>query len=211
MKDTLIILKGANQPIEAPHRHAYLGEERVLQFVDGYNSFFNNYKERKDTDVYIMDGTIDSLDSIDDRIKKIVPSYVKYELHLKNEYGAQNNGAGDIETWRLHESLLKKYKWTLHFEPRTTLRSFEFFKDFYSNKRSLFTLDDTGQQFYTGIFSIESDLLVDFSKMDLDRMVQHRINIEKALHDYMQDKPKEILESVGVLWLDKGSSSSYYF
>ena len=200
----------AYHPAKAPHRHSFAGEERITQFINGYNSFFSGFKEKENTDVYIMDGTIDSLDLMDDRIKEIIPDYVKYELHLKNEYGAKNNGAGLIETWRLHTDLLKKYKWIVHFEPRTTLRSFDFFKDFYSDKRSLFTLDDTGQQFYTGLFSIESDLLIDFSKFDLDQMVQRGTNIEKALHDYMKDKPKETIESLGVIWFDKGTLSSYY-
>ena len=211
MKDTLIILSGAYSPTAAPHRHSYIGEERVLQFLNGYNSFFNNFKGREDTDVYVMDGTIDSTESIDDRIKEVIPDYVTYELHLNNKYGAQNNGAGVIETWRLHEDLLKKYKWIIHFEPRTVLRGFDFFNHFYSNKKSLFALDNTGQQFYTGLFSISSELLLDFSTLDLDVMIQHQLGIEKAFYDYMQNKPKEIVDSVGIVWFDKSTEKSYYF
>ena len=211
MKDTLIILSSAYSPALASHRHSYTGEERILQFLDGYNSFFKEFKERGDTDVYVMDGTIDSLESIDNRIKEVIPDYVTYELHLNNKYGSQNNGAGVIETWRLHEDLLKKYKWIIHFEPRTVLRSFDFFNHFYSNKKNLFVLDNTGQQFYTGLFSISSELLLDFADLDLDQMVQQSISLEKVFHDYMRDKPKEMVESVGALWFDKYSQSSYYF
>ena len=211
MKDTVIILKSAYNPAQAAHRHTHTGEERVLQFINGYNSFFKNFKEREDTDVFVMDGTIDSVDLIDERIKKIVPSYVKYELHLRNKYGALNNGAGDIETWRFHEELLKQYKWIVHFEPRTSLRTFLFFKNFYENKRSLFALDNTGNQFYTGLFSISTELLLDFSRLDLDGMVENSVSIEKILHDYMDNKPKEIVESAGVVWFDRHSTRSYYF
>ena len=211
MKDTLITLSTAYCPAKAPHRHSYTGEDRINQFINGYNSFFNNFKKRPETDVCIIDGTIDSLELIDERIKEIIPSYVDYKLHLKNEYGAQNNGAGMIETWRLHEEMLKKYKWIIHFEPRTTLRSFDFFNKFYADKRNLFALDNTGQQFYTGLFSISPTLLLDFSSLDLEGMVRESISIEKILFEYMKDKPKEIIESVGVLWFDKYSASSYYF
>ena len=126
MKDTLISLSTAYYPAKSSHRHSYTGEDRISQFINGYNSFFVNFKERPDTDVCVIDGTINSLDLIDDRIKEIIPSYVDYELHLKNEYGARNNGAGMIETWRLYEEMLKKYKWIIHFEPRTSLRTFSF-------------------------------------------------------------------------------------
>ena len=211
MKDTLIILSSAYFPASVPHRHSYTGEERILQFFDGYSSFFNSFEEREDTDVYIMDGTIDSPDLIDDRIKEIIPNYVNYELHLKNEYGAENNGAGVIETWRLHEPLLKNYKWIVHFEPRTTLRNYVFFENFYSNKRSLFALDNTGHQYYTGLFSITTELLLDFSTLNLGAMIQHRLGIEKVLYDYMQNKPKEIVDSVGIVWFDNASETSYYF
>ena len=153
MKDTLIILSSAYSPAPSPHRHTYTGEERVLQFLNGYNSFFNNF----------------------------------------------------------HGDLLKKYKWIIHFEPRTVLSSFDFFNYFYSNKKNLFALDNTGQQFYTGLFSISSELLLDFADLDLDQMVQQSISLEKVFHDYMRDKPKEMVESAGVLWFDKCSQSSYYF
>ena len=159
-----------------------------IRFLLG--SFFVNFKERPDTDVCVIDGTINSLDLIDDRIKEIIPSYVDYELHLKNEYGARNNGAGMIETWRLYEEMLKKYKWIIHFEPRTSLRTFSFFKNFYKNKRNLFTLDNTGNQFYTGLFSISTELLLDFSRLDLDEMVENSVSIEKTLHDYMDNNKK---------------------
>lgn len=211
MKDTLIILSGAYSPAASPHRHTHIGEERVLQFLNGYNSFFNNFKGREDTDVYVMDGTIDSTELIDDRIKEVIPDYATYELHLNNKYGAQNNGAGVIETWRLHGDLLKKYKWIIHFEPRTVLRSFDFFNHFYSNKKNLFVLDNTGQQFYSGLFSVSSELLLDFADLDLEQMVQQGIGLEKALHDYMQNKPKEIVDSAGIVWFDKATEKSYYF
>ena len=211
MKDTLITLSTAYHPAKSPHRYSYTGEDRINQFIKGYNSFFDNFKKRPDTDICVMDGTINSLDLIDERVRKIIPSYVNYELHLKNEYGARNNGAGMIEAWKLHEEMLKKYKWIIHFEPRTYLRSFDFFNKFYADKRSLFTLDNTGQQFYTGLFSISSTLLLDFSSLDLNGMVRESASIEKILFEYMQEKPKEIIESVGVVWFDKCSASSYYF
>jgi len=211
MKDTLISLSTAYYPAKSSHRFSYSGEDRVGQFINGYSSFFDNFKPTEDTDVYIMDGTIDSVDSIDLRIREIIPKHVKYELHLKNDYGTKNNGAGVIETWRLHEDLLKEYKWIIHFEPRTVLRGFDFFNHFYSNKKSLFALDNTGQQFYTGLFSISSELLLDFADLDLDQMVQQSIGLEKALHDYMQNKPKEIVDSVGIVWFDKSTEKSYYF
>lgn len=211
MKDTVIILKSAYNPAEAPNRHTHTGEERVLQFINGYNSFFKNFKERDDTDVFVMDGTIDSVDLIDERIKKIIPSYVKFKLRLNNKYGVFNNGAGDIETWRFYEDLLKQYKWIVHFEPRTSLITFSFFKNFYRGKRNLFALDNTGNQFYTGLFSISTELLLNFSRLDLDWMVENSISIEKILHDYMNDKPKEIVESAGVVWFDKYSALSHYF
>jgi hypothetical protein len=211
MKDTLITLSTAYHPAKSSHRYSYTGEDRINQFVNGYNSFFDNFEKRPETDVCIMDGTIDSLDLIDERVKEIIPPYVNYKLYLKNQYGALNNGAGMIETWKFYEETLKKYKWIIHFEPRTTLRSFDFFNQFYADKRNLFTLDNTGQQFYTGLFSISSTLLLDFSRLDLDKMVRESISIEKILFEYMKDKPKEIIESVGVLWFDKYSASSYYF
>lgn len=211
MKDTLISLSTAYYPAKSPHRYSYTGEDRINQFINGFNSFFDNFKKRPDTDVCVMDGTINSLDLIDERIIEIIPSYVNYELHLKNEYGARNNGAGIIEAWNLHEEMLKKYKWIIHFEPRTTLRNFDFFNKFYADKRSLLALDDTGQQFYTGLFSLSTELLLNFSRLDLDWMVENSISIEKILYDYMNDKPKEIVESAGVVWFDKCSASSYYF
>jgi hypothetical protein len=183
------------------------GKERINQYINGFNAFFQ-YKEilkNYNVDVYITDNTISENDSLPNEILEVIPENVKIITCINNHYGCFNKGAGDIEQWRYCKSLIEKYKWFIHFEPRQLLLNFNFIQNFLENPRNLFTTDSTNRQFNTGLFCINvKDFFYFINSINLNIMVQNWISIEKMLFDFVKINkiPYYTASKMELIWYD---------
>mgnify|MGYP003137585498 FL=1 len=116
------------------------GEERILQYSEGFKIFFNFYKNYYDRyeDVYIVDNTLKDISHVDKRIKNEIPANVNIIFTQKNEHGKLNKGAGILENWMEVESLASNYEFVFHFEPRLKLKSTKIFDQFAKEKKTTF-------------------------------------------------------------------------
>lgn len=179
------------------------GEERILQYLDGLDKFFQ-YSKVSDFDVVIVDNTITKDSPLDIRIANIAHKNNAHVISCdKNEYGCRNKGAGIIEQWRYCKGYMLKYDWIIHFEPRQLLRHFDFLDSFFLNPRNLF--NRIFNFFHTGLFAVERKTLINFiNVVSLDWMVNSSTSIEYLIHDYFIDNNYKFhtIQDSGILWHD---------
>ena len=172
------------------------GPERIQQYVNGLNKFFEYYDifEKHNIDIYITDNSVSIEDNLPDKILNILPANVKIINSLNNKFGSINKGSGLIEQWIYCKEIIEKYEWIIHFEPRQLLLNFNFINNFLENPRNLFkiinscflTKKQITTHFYTGLFCIETDKLIDYCfNINLYNMVNNNISIEYDLYNYM--------------------------
>ena len=160
------------------------GTERIKQFVDGLNKFFE-FNKNNEFDVLITDNTISDDNKLPQEILNIIPDKCKIITCLNNNYGCINKGAGDIEQWIYNNALIKKYKWFIHFEPRQLLQTNNFINSFLENPRNLFNKSNTVEAFNTGLFCIEIKTLLDYIKeVSPKSLVDKTEGIEYSLYNY---------------------------
>ena len=188
---------------------------RTQQYIDGLNTVFqyNNIIKNHDIDVYIVDNTIKNDETLPREILNIIPSNVHLSLCLKNELGKKNKGAGLIDTWKYNKDLIQKYDWIIHFEPRQSLKSFQFVESFLKEPRNLFTININVEHFNTGLFCISKENLLNYiNNCDLNKMVDNSISIEDDLYKYFQDNKinYDTLEKMDLLWF-AGDNNTYHY
>lgn len=188
---------------------------RTQQYIDGLNTVFqyNNIIKNHDIDVYIVDNTIKNDETLPREILNIIPSNVHLSLCLKNELGKKNKGAGLIDTWKYNKDLIQKYDWIIHFEPRQSLKSFQFVESFLKEPRNLFTININVEHFNTGLFCISKENLINYiNNCDLNKMVNNSISIEDDLYKYFQDNKinYDTLEKMDLLWF-AGDNNTYHY
>jgi hypothetical protein len=188
---------------------------RTQQYIDGLNTVFqyNNIIKNHDIDVYIVDNTIKNDETLPREILNIIPSNVNLSLCLKNELGKKNKGAGLIDTWKYNKDLIQKYDWIIHFEPRQSLKSFQFVENFLKEPRNLFTININVEHFNTGLFCISKENLLNYiNNCDLNKMVNNSISIEDDLYKYFQDNKinYDTLEKMDLLWF-AGDNNTYHY
>jgi hypothetical protein len=189
-------------------------EDRVSQVVSGLDSFFKmtgDLKEKFEVHFLFVDNTIGCKEDIPEQIIKILEKNSSEILLLnKNYYGSRNKGAGLIESWREHIDIILKYKWFLHFEPRTYIKKECFITEFCKSPRNLFKVFSENEvvipHFYTGIFFIDPKKLDSFiSSSDLESMVSQSVSIEYSLKDFMDQDPEgysNYNKKLHIIWHD---------
>jgi hypothetical protein len=193
------------------------GEERVVQFIEGFKSFFKlaeKYLENYE-DVYVVDNTITDKSEIDKRILEVIPKDVNFILINKNQYGKLNKGAGDIEAWIANEKIISKYKYIFHHEPRQILLNFNLYKSFLEHQTNTFCQNEptkiNKQQFWTGTWIMDTKLLKKYTKHTTpEKMVNNSISIEFDLFEFFKNKEYTKLEEAGVLWHDQGGKKDWF-
>ena len=160
-------------------------ENRMKQYENGFRKFFEYNFTEKNIDVYIIDNSIKSIENIPPNILNTVPNNVTFICHTNNQYGCKNKGAGLIENWLVCKEVLKQYDWIIHFEPRQLLKNFDFFDSFFKNPRNLFTMGKENNHFNTGLFCIQTNILLNYiSTVNLQEMVFKYISIEYDIYDF---------------------------
>jgi hypothetical protein len=188
-------------------------QDRLEQYLDGLKTFFDFYnKYNCKTPIMIIDNTINDK-GIDKNILNIIPENVIFKIFNSNVFGSLNKGAGLIESWLYLQDDLLKYDNIIHFEPRLKLLDFNFFESYFNNPRNLFTTNNTIKHFNTGLFTLNSNVLIEFSKsINLKEMTEQRISIEYIIYDYIFDHniSYDIVDKMGVIWHDEVQKKSLY-
>jgi hypothetical protein len=189
------------------------GEERIQQYVKGLVKFFeyNDVLKKHDVDIYVVDNSIKDGDSLPQDILAILPDNVKINTCFKNEFGSKNKGAGLIEQWLYCKDIIEKYDWFIHFEPRQLLLNFNFINDFLEKPRNLFKTSIV-TSFYTGIFAIETKVLLKFSNaIYLHEMCRLSKSIEYILYDYFIhfEIPFDHREKIELEWHDVAANQLF--
>ena len=192
------------------------GEERMQQYVKGLTKFFeyNDTFKKYNVDIYIVDNSIKDGNRLPLEILNILPANVKINTSLNNTFGAINKGAGLIEQWLYCKDIIAQYDWFIHFEPRQLLLNFNFINDFLENPRNLFTFGGGRICFYTGLFCIQiNNLLNYYQNIDLPNMISRSISIEYDLFNYFKHNniQYDILDKMELVWFDITTKKSYYF
>lgn len=179
-------------------------KERIIQYLNG----IKKVKElNPESDIYISDNS-NYLNEKSDILQYLIENNIHIIKDAPNNYGKINKGAGLIENWKHNISLLKKYEYIIHFEPRLLLIDNYFINNFLENKRNLFTLNHPilMPHFNTGLFTIKSDILINYiNTIKINVFCNNSISIETDLINYFKNNniSYHILDKLNVYWFDK--------
>ena len=187
------------------------GEERVLQYADGFKKFFNIYKNYSNyyNNIHIVDNTIKNISELDKRIKNEIPENANFVFTQKNNYGKFNKGAGILENWHEIEKLTSNYEFIFHFEPRLKLNSGKIFDTFIKERKTTF-LSHTIEQFKTGFIVFKN---VDFKKYLSQRKAEDLCHpytsLEDDIYHFFKENKKDftLIDKSDILWHDSAINS----
>tara|TARA_B100000676_G_scaffold63045_1_gene62429 strand:+ start:14671 stop:15399 length:729 start_codon:yes stop_codon:yes gene_type:complete len=230
-KDIIFELRCAFNSKEFKHK-SYVndGEERVLQFVEGFKSFFYHFNKHVGfyENVYVIDNTVNDKSEVDKRILNAIPSEANIIFSYKktkNKHGQNNKGAGLIESWEANWPVFRNYKYVFFHEPRQKMLNFNLYKNFLQNPTNTFG-KYVPRQFNTGSWFMEIKTLKEYiTYRNAESMSENNITIEADLYDFFNGlddryKPKGnwappldlslikkreycMLEKINVLWYDQ--------
>lgn len=190
----------SKKDIEIRYEQYYNGLKKVLDF---------DFKSKK-CDLYVLDNTLKNLEQIPKDILSILETNsVEIILSNQNAYGMHNKGAGDIENLKPFIDKIKLYEWFIHFEPRQLLVSFQFFENFFTAPRNLFTLNknpNAPPHFNTGLYACRTNEIIKFISLfdenKLEEMVKNKISIEYILYNFFHRNniQYDTLEKMDLLW-----------
>lgn len=175
---------------------------RIDQYVDGLTTLFQYIDRFNGVDIYFIDNTVRSSESINERILATLPQRVIVINDDMNRYGPRNKGAGLIEQWTYVRKIIGQYRWIIHFEPRMKIKKFDVFEMMLERPRNIFHVDPVDKiQVHTGFFMIASETLLDFIEVcTAETLCASGLSIEAVLYDYFKRNQLEY-ELVNDLYL----------
>lgn len=180
------------------------GSERIQQFVDGLNKFFE-FNRNNEFDVFITDNTISKDIVLPQEILDIIPDKCKIIYDMNNDYGCINKGSGVIEQWNYNKDFFKNYEWLIYFEPRQLLQTNNFINSFLENPRNLFTIGNEQNHFNTGLFCIEVKILLNYIKeVSPKSLIDRNEGIEYSIYNYFikNDINFDTRDKMELIWND---------
>ena len=187
------------------------GEKRILQYVEGFKSFFNFYRKYLNSyeSVYVVDNTLKDISHLDERIINEIPEAVQYVFTQKNNYGKINKGAGVLENWHALKETIFQYEFMFHYEPRLLIKTPEIFNRFIKERKTTF-LEHEIEQFKTGALIIKTS---DFKKYLQSRNAEmlRRLNtsIEDDIYNFFKNDKHDftLIKNSGILRYDSAINS----
>lgn len=177
---------------------------RIKQYIKGLNSLKKNYSNMKKIDFIYVDNTLENSKHIPQGIKLNLPSNCRLLVKFNNYYGKYNKGAGDIEMWKSYLSIIKRYEFFFHYEPRMILKDFSFIKSFLENPRNFFSIAVKSKQVKTGYFGVNTKDFTRFiTKTNLNDMIFNKISIENLMYNFFKNKKSEFIKKEFFLWHDQ--------
>jgi hypothetical protein len=183
-------------------------EVRYKQYFDGIKKIYEINKD-KNIDIYISDNSdfFNKNTNIKEYIKTTSIIIIK---DVTNNYGKINKGSGLIENWLYNKDILREYEWIIHFEPRQLLQSNIFIDSFLENPRNLFTMGKNMIHFNTGLFCINSKVLLDFiNEITPEKLVNNNMSIEYVIYDFIKNNniDYKITDKMDLIWFPTGEQS----
>jgi len=176
---------------------------RLKRIIKGVEKFL---EKKYDHDIIFVDNTIPKEKEINKDLKNLlIDNNIKIVHDFKNHYGGKNKGAGLIESWLFIKNILENYDYILYFEPRLYLENFDFINNFLEKPRNLFVYGAGNNHFFTGLFSIQSSLLINYiSNFKQVKDYNRLSSIEYHIFKYIKNNSQyETLEKANVIWHDK--------
>ena len=194
---------------------------RQAQYISGICDIHERFSDIKNLDLFIADNTINNEVELNpllrEALEKIAPERKFFKLD--NDYGRLNKGCGLIAQWKnILPNIQSGYDFIIHYEPRQTLKSQEFFERFLKDRTNMFKEDAViaykfriflfrYHHFQTGLFACHTETLLNFAKnQDLSKMVKKSQSIERLLYMYFKIGciKYERVDQLGILW-DSGN------
>ena len=196
------------------NKDTYIGNERIQQYINGLNKFFEYIEimNNHNVDIYIFDNTIGKNDTLPKELLEIIPSNVKVIHDHANKYGGINKGAGLIESWLYLKNIIDQYDYLIHFEPRQLLINFDFIESFLQNNDNLFTLGQGNKHFNTGLFCINCKILLSFIvNVNIHNMLH--ISIEYMLFDFLNENNIQytIVDKMNLIWYPYSVKTPFFW
>ena len=203
------------------NRMSNKGTERINQYINGLNKFFEyiEFLKKFDVDVYIFDNSIDKNEKLPQELLDIIPDGVTILNDNVNNYGSKNKGAGLVESWIYLENIIAKYDFLIHFEPRQLLQNFNFIQYFLENQENLFTIGknllaygNNMNHFNTGLFCVRCSTLIDYiNNLDINVMINNSISIEYDIYNFFKNNkiPYNVRDKMELVWFDNATNCEY--
>ncbi len=225
-KRYLVILPTAFNP--SKRLIASFEKKRIYQYINGLEKIYEISNAYKELDFVLVDNTISPNWQIPGELNKAIEKIprLKKIFFFDNELPSRNKGCGNIIAWRkvFEEIDISQYEYCIHFEPRQQLLNFSFFKQFikklgnyfrimtYRKKAStknwairciLKLIPLYGQQFHTGLFSLETKLFTKYAfQVDINYFAEKKICLEDDMFKKLRNKNIIRVEKLGLLWHD---------
>tara|TARA_B110000495_G_C22972936_1_gene571207 strand:+ start:520 stop:1164 length:645 start_codon:yes stop_codon:yes gene_type:complete len=174
-------------------------ELRIKQYISGIQQIRDL---NPDIEIYISDNS-NYLNKPSNILDIIQQNKIKIIKNTPNKYGHINKGSGLLENWQYNLSIIEKYEYIIHFEPRQLLKSNYFIDTFLKNPSNLFTLGSNKIHFNTGLFCLKSiDLLKFIKQVHPNDLIQNNSSIEYILYQYIHKNniSYEVLDKMDLLW-----------
>ncbi len=113
-------------------------ENRINDYVNGLQSFFDKLGDNKKCDVVFVENTYDSEKDLPKEILDIIPEGTFLFVKKKNDYGKINKGGGIVEMWKEYLDKISEYDYFFYYEPRMILDDSSFLQSFLGNPRNYF-------------------------------------------------------------------------
>lgn len=204
-------------------------EERIAQYVRGFQQVANLVRLHPEFDVFSVDSTIADSADIDPRLMSALNdiSTLKEKCFFNdNSLGKKNKGAGLITQFKKVLPLIsKEYEYVISFEPRQELENYNFFEQFLLDRQSYFRLEKVRAKKYrifpfllvqvmTGLFAMRrNDLEKYVLQVNLSWMVIRRISIERNLYKFLYRSGISFgrVARLNLLWHDTANNTVVEF
>ena len=190
-------------------------ENRINDYVNGLQSFFDKLGDNEKYDVVFVENTYDSEKDLPKEILDIIPEGTFLFIKKKNDYGKINKGGGIIEMWKEYLDKISEYDYFFYYEPRMILDDPSFLQSFLENPRNYFCIEDNTQfeAVKTGYFGVKvKDFLEYCDSIDLEKFVKDGINIENSMRSFFEKKDTDFEKDIKYCvrrWYDNSGGFGY--
>lgn len=195
---TLLILCSSfviKEPLIFKHKiDLQYSQSRVDQYIAGFNSLskfriFDLFEKN-----LIVDNTVATKKNIPSNLLSAIDDRAEYYLFKENKLGLLNKGAGVLDSLLRIKSIVELYDFIVYFEPKLKLVDNQFFKKFIENPGNIFYKEENYPQFKSGYFSSTcSDFLELIDYIDIEEMIEKKINLENLLYNFYINRSPVLL------------------
>lgn len=223
-KNYLVILQTAMNP--NPEIVTSFGEERLRQYIEGFEKIYELSGKYREFDFVISDNTITPDWKMPKELEKIISKIdgIRKIFFYENELAVKNKGCGVLAGLKkvVEKIDMSGYSYCIYFEPRQLLLNFKFFDNFLKKPANYFKYEKYRvtastkpalirlffkifpfyrKQFNVGLFSLETRTFCDYvKKTDLQYLADNRISMEEDMLKLKKRVKIEEVGELGIMW-----------